>query len=76
LKSGIEIQYITDAQLGLFMTKADVVLLGANSILAGGSVVNKAEKPSIWKRWINEHGVQTLSVLKIGLTKPTTGKDY
>lgn len=41
-KSGIETQYITDAQLGLFMPKADVVLLGADSILADGSVVNKA----------------------------------
>lgn len=41
-KSGIETQYITDAQLGLFMPKADVVLVGADSILADGSVVNKA----------------------------------
>ncbi|WP_299794392.1 translation initiation factor eIF-2B [uncultured Shewanella sp.] len=41
-KSGIETQYITDAQLGLFMEKADVVLLGADSILADGSLVNKA----------------------------------
>lgn len=41
-KLGIETQYITDAQLGLFMPKADVVLVGADSILADGSVVNKA----------------------------------
>jgi len=41
-KLGIETQYITDAQLGLFMSKADVVLVGVDSILADGSVVNKA----------------------------------
>ncbi|RTR32125.1 translation initiation factor eIF-2B [Shewanella atlantica] len=135
-KSGIETQYITDAQLGLFMPKADVVLLGADSILADGSVVNKAGTyltalaahdvgipfyicaenfkqsrkssetihleemdtaeinlpvlPHIVPRniyfdvtparlisgWINEHGVQTLTILQIGLTKPTTDKDY
>jgi len=41
-KLGIETQYITEAQLGLFMPKADVVLVGADSILVDGSVVNKA----------------------------------
>lgn len=39
---GIETQFITDAQLGLFVPKADVVLVGVDSILADGSVVNKA----------------------------------
>lgn len=34
--------YITDAQMGLFAAQADVALVGADSILADGSVVNKA----------------------------------
>lgn len=38
----ISAQYITDAQLGFFIDKADVVLVGADTILADGSVVNKA----------------------------------
>lgn len=34
--------YITDAQMGLFVAQADAVLVGADSILTDGSVVNKA----------------------------------
>ncbi len=34
--------YITDAQMGLFVAKADAVLVGADSVLANGAVVNKA----------------------------------
>ncbi|MCP5158015.1 MAG: translation initiation factor eIF-2B [Gammaproteobacteria bacterium] len=34
--------YITDAQIGLFVTQADAVLVGADSVLADGAVVNKA----------------------------------
>lgn len=34
--------YITDAQMGLFVTQADAVLVGADSVLADGAVVNKA----------------------------------
>lgn len=33
---------ITDAQLGLFVPEADVALVGADSLLVDGSVVNKA----------------------------------
>jgi translation initiation factor eIF-2B subunit delta len=33
---------ITDAQLGLFVPQADIALLGADSVLADGSVINKA----------------------------------
>jgi len=33
---------ITDAQMGLFITKADVVLVGADTLLADGSLINKA----------------------------------
>lgn len=34
--------YITDAQMGLFVARADAVLVGADSVLADGSVINKA----------------------------------
>ena len=34
--------YITDAQMGLFVAQADAVLVGADSVLADGAVVNKA----------------------------------
>lgn len=33
---------ITEAQMGLFVPKADVALVGADTLLANGSVVNKA----------------------------------
>lgn len=38
----IETTYITEAQLGCFIDYADFVLLGADSVLEDGSVVNKA----------------------------------
>ncbi|MBK9951088.1 MAG: translation initiation factor eIF-2B [Candidatus Competibacteraceae bacterium] len=34
--------YITDAQMGLFVAQADAVLVGADSVLADGAVLNKA----------------------------------
>lgn len=34
--------YITDAQMGLFVARAHAVLVGADSVLADGAVVNKA----------------------------------
>jgi len=33
---------ITDAQIGLFIAKADAVLVGADTLLADGSLINKA----------------------------------
>ena len=41
-QDGIRVTYITDAQAGIFVEQADVVLFGADAILADGSVVNKA----------------------------------
>lgn len=38
----IETTYIAEAQLGCFIDQADLVLLGADSVLVDGSVVNKA----------------------------------
>ncbi len=38
----ISTEYITDAQLGLFVPLSHAVLIGADSVLADGSVVNKA----------------------------------
>ncbi len=34
--------YITDAQMGLFIAQADAVLVGADSVLVDGAVINKA----------------------------------
>jgi len=41
-EAGIPTQLITDAQLGLFVPKAGLALLGADSLLSDGSLVNKA----------------------------------
>ncbi len=38
---GIEVTYITDAQAGIFIEAVDMVLLGADSVLADGTLVNK-----------------------------------
>lgn len=38
----VPVTYITDAQMGLFVARADAVLVGADSLLADGSVVNKS----------------------------------
>lgn len=38
----IETTFIADAQIGCFISDADLVLLGADSVLEDGSVVNKA----------------------------------
>ena len=47
---------ITDAQLGLFVPRADMALIGADSILADGSVINKAGT-YILALVAHEHGV-------------------
>ena len=39
---GVPTTLITDAQMGLFVAEADAVLVGADSVLADGAVVNKA----------------------------------
>ena len=38
----IETTYITDAQIGLWASRADKIIIGADSILSDGSVVNKS----------------------------------
>ncbi|MCC5871210.1 MAG: hypothetical protein JJU22_02315 [Gammaproteobacteria bacterium] len=38
---GIEVTYITDAQAGIFIDDVDLVLFGADSVLADGALVNK-----------------------------------
>ena len=38
----VPVTVITDAQLGLFSDKADIALIGADSLLADGSAINKA----------------------------------
>lgn len=39
---GMDVTLITDAQMGLFAARADLAMVGADSLLADGSVVNKA----------------------------------
>ncbi len=39
---GVPTELITDAQIGLFASRADLALVGADAVLADGSVVNKA----------------------------------
>ena len=39
---GLSVSYITDAQGGLFTNQADAVLVGADALLADGTLVNKA----------------------------------
>jgi translation initiation factor eIF-2B subunit delta len=39
---GIQVQLITEAQLGHFVGQADIALVGADAVLADGSLVNKA----------------------------------
>ncbi|MFQ6022407.1 MAG: translation initiation factor eIF-2B [Acidiferrobacterales bacterium] len=41
-KLGIATDFISDQQMGLFVTQADVALVGADTIAADGSVINKA----------------------------------
>jgi translation initiation factor 2B subunit (eIF-2B alpha/beta/delta family) len=39
---GIPVCFITDAQIGLFVDKADVVLTGADTVARDGSLINKS----------------------------------
>ncbi len=41
LNHGIKVELITDAEVSLFVPKADALILGADSILRGGNVINK-----------------------------------
>lgn len=38
----VSAEYITDSQIGIFMKKADVVIVGADALLADRAIVNKA----------------------------------
>lgn len=40
--AGVDVTLITDAQAGAFMAEAEAVLVGADTVLADGSVANKA----------------------------------
>lgn len=41
-RAGIAVQYITEAQIGIFMPSADAVLVGADAVDPDGAVWNKA----------------------------------
>ena len=42
LKCGIKVDMITDAMAGIFLPKADAVIIGADVVLNNGNVINKA----------------------------------
>lgn len=41
-EAGIEVDFISDQQMALFVSRADVALVGADAVASDGSVVNKA----------------------------------
>jgi translation initiation factor 2B subunit (eIF-2B alpha/beta/delta family) len=41
VKSGIKVELITDAMMGIFIEKIDCILIGSDSILKNGNVINK-----------------------------------
>lgn len=41
-EAGFDVAYITDAQVGIFAEEVEAVLVGADSVLSDGSIVNKA----------------------------------
>jgi translation initiation factor 2B subunit (eIF-2B alpha/beta/delta family) len=42
LKCGLKVQMITDAMAGIFVPKADAIIIGADVVLKNGNVINKA----------------------------------
>jgi translation initiation factor eIF-2B subunit delta len=40
-KAGIKVELITDAMMGIYVPKVDAVIIGADSVLKSGNVVNK-----------------------------------
>ena len=42
LKNKIRVEFITDAMLPQFISKADAVIIGADKILSNGNIINKA----------------------------------
>lgn len=55
-RAGIPVTVITDAQMGHFVRRASVVLVGADSLLSDGSVVNKVGT-SLLALAAREHGI-------------------
>ena len=47
LKCGLKVDMITDAMAGIFVPKADAVIVGADTVLNNGNVINKAGSLSL-----------------------------
>jgi translation initiation factor 2B subunit (eIF-2B alpha/beta/delta family) len=47
LKCGLKVDMITDAMAGIFVPKADAVIVGADAVLNNGNVINKAGSLSL-----------------------------
>jgi translation initiation factor 2B subunit (eIF-2B alpha/beta/delta family) len=47
LKNGLKVDMITDAMAGIFVPKADAVIVGADAVLNNGNVINKSGSLSL-----------------------------
>jgi len=47
LKCGLKVEMITDAMAGIFVPKADAVIIGADAVLKNGNVINKTGSLSL-----------------------------
>lgn len=47
LKCGLKVEMITDAMAGIFVPKADAVIVGADAVLKNGNVINKTGSLSL-----------------------------
>ncbi|MBT8380129.1 MAG: hypothetical protein KJN64_12955 [Ignavibacteria bacterium] len=47
IKNRIKVEFITDAMMGLFMQKVDAAIVGADSVLKNGNVINKTGSKSL-----------------------------
>jgi len=47
LKCGLKVEIITDAMAGIFVPKADAVIVGADAVLKNGNVINKTGSLSL-----------------------------
>ena len=47
VKAGIKVGLITDAMMGIYISKVDAAIIGADSVLKNGNVINKVGSKSL-----------------------------
>ncbi|MEJ2104154.1 MAG: hypothetical protein P8X47_06190 [Ignavibacteriaceae bacterium] len=47
VKAGIKVELITDAMMGIYISKVDAAIIGADSVLKNGNVINKVGSKSL-----------------------------